>query len=182
LEIKVKTLSISEFEDLFKTHFAALTGFSQTFVKDEDAAKEIVQNVFINLWDKKDQLDTKQSIKSYLYTSVRNRSLNYLRDNKKFRSQTLDDDLSKIESEPESDSLVTEELQTKIDEAIGLLPEKCREVFELSRFEGLKYKQIAEQLNISVKTVENQISKALKILREELKDFTIILIIIGFFE
>lgn len=182
MDIKAKILNLADFETLFKTHFAPLTGFSQTFVKDEDTAKEIVQNVFINLWDKKERLDVNQPIKSYLYTSVRNRSLNYLRDHKKFRSQVLDDDLSHLESEQQSDPLVSEELQEKIDRAIGLLPEKCKEVFELSRFEGLKYKQIAEQLGISVKTVENQISKALKILREELKDYTIILIIIGFFE
>jgi RNA polymerase sigma-70 factor (ECF subfamily) len=182
LEIKTDILKLSDFENLFKTYFSALTGFSQTFVYDEDAAKEIVQNVYISLWDKREDLDLKQSLKSYLYTSVRNRSLNYLRDHKKFRSQLLDDDLSQIEATEESDPLVNEELQEKINQAINLLPAKCKQVFELSRNEGLKYKQIAEQLDISVKTVENQISKALKILREELKDYAIILIIIGFFE
>lgn len=182
MNTKSKTLSLSKFEELFKTHFVELTGFSQSFVHDKDAAQEVVQNVFIKFWEKREDINLEQSLKSYLYTSVRNRSLNYLRDNKKYRSEILDEQTTEYNSGLETDHLVNDELQRKIEDAIELLPEKCRQVFEMSRFEGLKYKEIAEKMNISIKTVENQISKALKILREELKDYTVILILISFFE
>lgn len=175
-------LSLSDFEKLFKTHFTALTGFAQSFVYDEDAAKEVVQNVFIALWEKREQLESHTALKSYLYTSVRNRSLNYLRDHHKNRSVLLDEAITENHSGVETDHLVNDELQIKIENAIQLLPDQCRKVFEMSRFEQLKYKEIAQKLDISVKTVEIHMSKALRILREELKDFAVLLIVIGFFE
>jgi RNA polymerase sigma-70 factor (ECF subfamily) len=167
----IAILSENEFESLFKLYFKPLCGFSKGFVYDADAAHEIVQNVFVNLWQKRDALDLNQSIKSYLYTSVRNRSLNYLRDHKKFRSSILDDELSHYEASPSAFSIEQDDLQALIDQSIASLPEKCREVFELSRFEGLKYQEIADKLQISIKTVENQMGKALKVLREDLKDY-----------
>ena len=118
-----------------------------------------MHQVFINLWEKRATLDLSTSLKSYLFTSVHNRSLNVIRDRKKFSSAEVPDVAGEWDVSAQIESM---ELEAKIREAIDFLPEKCREVFELNRFEGLKYSEIAARLGISVKTVENQMSKALK--------------------
>lgn len=169
------------FEQLFREYFTPLCNFAIGYVNDLDAAKDIVQEVFINLWNKKDTITSDKSVKAYLFTSVRNRCLNYIRDHKKFRSYLLDVEIEDEELAVEGNAMTEAETQIKIQQAIAKLPEKCRQVFQLSRFDELKYKEIAEKLGISIKTVEVQISKALKILREELKELIIsmLLIIIG---
>jgi len=122
-----------------------------------------------------------RSIKSYLYTSVRNACINHIRDNKKFRSSVLDveiygNDLSTA-FEDGLEQLETEELAEKIQDALKQLPAKSLEVFKMSRMENMKYKEIAEHLGVTVKTVEAHMSKALRILREELKDYLILWIL-----
>jgi len=169
------------FEQLFNEYFVQLTNFAKSYVRDEDAAKELAQDAFINLWQKKDEIDKEKSIKSYLFTTVRNRSLNYIRDNKKYKSEFLDIELEKSNDFFEGDILTSKELQERITASINSLPDKCRRVFEMSRFEDLKYKEIAEELNISIKTVENQMGKALKVLRKDLKEYLPILILFGFY-
>lgn len=165
-------LDKQSFEILFKTHFKGLTFFALEYVKDYDIAREIVQEVFVNLWEKRNSIDLEKSPKSYLGTSVRNRCLNYLRDHKKFNADILEiEGLGSDEEYVKLDELITEELKNKIEEATNALPDKCREVFLLSRIENKKYKEIAHDLDISVKTVEAQMSKALKIMREKLADF-----------
>ncbi len=166
------------FEQLFREYFTPLCNFALGYVNDLDTAKEVVQEVFINLWNKKDSIKSDKSVKAYLYTSVRNRCLNYIRDHKKFRSYVLDIEIENEELLVENNSLTQAETQIKIQQAIDKLPEKCKEVFRLSRFDELKYKEIAEKLGISIKTVEVQISKALKILREELKELIISMLLI----
>lgn len=157
-----------QFESIFKTHFEGLCRFANRFLHDTDSSQEIVQDVFINLWQKRDTIDPEKQIRSYLFTSVKNRCLNHIRDNKKFRSYLLDVEIEMEIPVNDHDMLVAEELKRRIQEAFEKLPPKCRQVFELSRFEEMKYKEIAERLKISVKTVEVQISKALRILRDEL--------------
>ncbi|MEA3478602.1 MAG: sigma-70 family RNA polymerase sigma factor, partial [Bacteroidota bacterium] len=118
-----------------------------------------------------------KSVKSYLSTAIRNRSLNYLRDNKKFDTGLMDvEGLYPDKAAEPSDRLVDKELKEKIDAAINELPEKCREVFLLNRHDHLKYREIADRLGISVKTVETQMSKALQHLRTCLKEYMIILL------
>ncbi len=158
----------TSFEALFRKFFPALMAFSLKYLPDEDDACEVVHNVFINLWDKRASLDTSQSMKSYLFTAVHNRSLNVLRDRRKFS----DEDMPEISSEENVHAqMESMELEEHINAVIAGLPEKCREIFELNRFDGLKYGEIAEKLGISVKTVENQMSKALRILREKLAHY-----------
>ncbi len=169
----------TRFEQYFREHFQALVGFAMGYVPDSDTASEIAQEVFINFWNKRDTISPDQNIKSYLYISVKNRCLNFIRDNKKFRSYFLDVELEMEMAVSVPDKLEQSEVASQIENAMGKLPEKCRQVFELSRFEELKYREIAEKLNISVKTVEAQMSKALKILSSELKGLLIILILIG---
>ena len=163
----------SAFEELFRAYFTPLMVFARKFLKDEDEAREVVQKVFISLWEKREEIDLTSSIKPYLFTSVHNRSLNVIRDRKKFSDEEIPDMAGDWDV---SAQIETMELEQKIKEAIDSLPEKCREIFELNRFDGLKYSEIASQLGISVRTVENQISKALKILREKLTKYMMLLL------
>jgi RNA polymerase sigma-70 factor (ECF subfamily) len=156
------------FEELFRSLFGPLCGFAMKYVNDADEAKNIVHEVFISAWEKFDSLASDSNYRGYLYTGVRNRCLNHIRDKKKH---------VKLDQVPEHDvalyatELENSELEQKIDMAIQSLPEKCRMVFELNRMEGLKYAQIAEKMQISVKTVEAQMSKALAVLRIHLAEF-----------
>jgi len=153
------------FERLFRDFFPPLMAFARKILGDEDDAREVVHQVFINLWEKRAEVDLSSSLKSYLFTSVHNRSLNVIRDRKKFSSEEVPEVAGEWDVSAQIESM---ELEEKIRESIASLPEKCREIFELNRFSGLKYSEIASQLGISVKTVENQMTKALKILREQL--------------
>ena len=165
-----------QFEQLFRTHFVPLSNFARQYIQDADACKEVVQKVFIRLWEMRQQIDPNKSINSYLYTSVKNRCLNYIRDHKKFRSQLLDVDCGDIEIAVDADDRFIEELEDQIQSALEARPEKCRLVFEMSRFQDLKYKDIAQQLHISEKTVEAHMSKALKSLRERLGRYLTLLL------
>lgn len=161
------------FEKLFRSFFPPLMVFAKKILVDEDDAREVVQQVFISIWEKRQEMDLSTSLKSYLFTSVHNRSLNVIRDRKKFSAAQVPD----VAGDWDVSSIIESmELEEKIMEVIHSLPEKCREVFELNRFEGLKYSEIAERLKISPKTVENQMSKALKILREKLSKYLAILL------
>jgi RNA polymerase sigma-70 factor (ECF subfamily) len=170
-----KGINKAEFEKLFKEYFKALVNFANKFLNDPDASKEIVHDVFVSLWDKRDSIDPEKSIKSYLYTSVNNRSLNYIRDHKKFVNSDI---LLLNEHTAEQNDRFTEaEIQRIIQHTLENLPHRTREVFEMSRNEGLKYREIAERLNISEKTVETHISKALKALRINLKAYLTVLLL-----
>lgn len=159
-----------KFEELFRTYFTSLCYFAQKYIPDLDSSKEIVHNIFISIWEKREEFDFEKPAKSYLFTAVYNRCMNYIRDQKKF----IDSESSEVMLEKESindDHLEAAELESRIWNVIDDLPEKCREVFILNRFEGKKYAEIADQLKISVKTVEAQMSKALRVLRDNLKDY-----------
>ena len=142
------------------------------FTGDLDMAKNLVHEVFIQVWEKFDTLPEDMNYKSYCFTAVRNKCLNHIRDRKKFVT------IEHVQEEKVTElntSLETSELAEKIELAIASLPEKCRMVFELNRIEGLKYAEIAEKMNISIKTVETQMSKALAVLREHLADYLTVL-------
>ncbi len=170
--------NIKKFEQLFKELFKPLCSFSMKYVHDLDEAKSIVHEVFIAVWEKFDSLQEDVNYRSYLYTSVRNRRLNQIRNRKK--TVLFENVAEQALPQEHSRTMETEELEREIEMAINSLPEKCRQVFELSRFEGLKYAQIAEQMGISVKTVEAQMSKALRSLKEHLAEFlSLILFMFG---
>lgn len=165
------------FEELFRKQFLHLCYFAAGYVGDMEISKEIVQEVFLNLWQNRQNIDPSGQIKSYLFTSVKNRCLNHIRDNKKFTSRLLDIELIENESVEPPDDMAVQELHERYQNVLGKLPEKCREVFELNRMSGLKYREVADRLGISVKTVEVQMSKALKILREELRDYLLFVLL-----
>jgi RNA polymerase sigma-70 factor (ECF subfamily) len=167
----------AHFEQLFKAHYAPLHRYAYRMVDDEDAAEEIVQSTFVKLWEGRQTLRIEESGQAYLYRAVHNRSLNYLEHQKVKRAHEAHVMLQGEASSNDSDSTTRlRTLEAKLDAALKRLPEGCRTVFQLSRFEDLKYREIADRLGLSVKTVEAQMSKALRILRTELAEFLPILI------
>ncbi len=148
------------------------------YVKDLEVAEEITQEVFLGLWEKRSVIDQSKSVKAYLSTSVKNKSLNFLRDNRKFSREILTlEGLMDETNSVHTDRMIEAELKEKIRESLEELPEKCREIFILSRHENLKYQEIADRQQISVKTVETQMSKALQHFRTRLADFLPVLLL-----
>lgn len=173
----IQSLDRSTFEILFRSHFTGLCFFAQKYVKDFDASKEIVQDAFLSLWEKRETIDMDRSVKSYLTMIIHNKCTNYLRDNRKFDQYILNiENLLEVPEYEGADSMVENELKIKIDTAIQELPEKCREVFMMNRYENLKYQEIADKLQISVKTVETQMSKALQHMRIRLAEYVTIVV------
>jgi RNA polymerase sigma-70 factor (ECF subfamily) len=168
----------SAFEMLFRTYYKPLCNYAYSFLNDKDEAEEVVQSAFIGVWDKRSSIEIQTSMKSYLYRMVRNSCLNVIK-HSKVKMQHVRHEMAGGEPtyENASQAVISSELEQKIREAMKELPEQCRLVFQLSRFEELKYSEIAGQLNISVKTVENHMGKALKIMREQLKDYLPLLLI-----
>lgn len=160
------------FEQLFKAHFKSLHRYAYAIVDDQATAEEMVQNVFCRLWEKRNLLDISHSPKAYLYRSVYHESLNYLK-HQKVRAAHQAHVLRHESEAVQGDSMVHQELTRKLKEALNELPEQCRTIFQMSRFEDLKYREIAEQLGLSVKTIENQMGKALRLLRGKLADFLV---------
>ncbi len=159
----------SQFESVFRSHFAMLSNIAYSVIKDEDAAKDVVQQVFVKLWQKKDVLEIKGSIKSYLHRAVINSSLNYIEKNKRFFYVDSMKEECDISQDSQQKEISDAEIEQEIRKAINELPEKCNLVFSLSRFSGMSNKEIAEYLQISIKAVEKHIGKALKTLRLSLK-------------
>lgn len=180
-EILVKQLisgNQEALEKIFFTYAQVLINFSVRFVIDRDTAENIVQDVFTKIWMNRKKLNPAQGIKNYLYQAVRNESYKILRNIKihnlhEERVTELYNKESSIELNYE-----TKELQEIVYKSIEELPIKCREIFKLNRYDGLKYKEIAEILEISPKTVENQMGIALKKIREKLKNLIIILLVL----
>lgn len=158
------------FDKIFTNLYPILCRYSQSLVSDQDKAQSLVQNVFVRLWENRFSLGHIESIPSYLTVMVRNESLNYLRhERRNVHDISLLSEL-KDEKSQEQDLLLSD-LTEKLVIALSHLPGRCREAFELSRFENLSNREIAEKMNISVKGVEALITRALKSLRVSLIDF-----------
>lgn len=163
------------FEQVFKTHFKRLHAYAFTILKDEAEAEEMVQQVFFKIWERNENLSLAGSVTAYLYRAVHNESLNYIKHQKVRSDHKLHIAYSmKNEVEHPGKKILASEMEKKIHEALNELPEQCRTIFQMSRFDELKYREIADKLGISVKTVENQMGKALKLLRTKLVDFLIL--------
>jgi len=173
----ISSLNKDAFEKLFMEYFKPLVSFAFKFVKDVDDAKSIVHDVFMKLWEKREEIDLERSVKSYLFTSVNNRSLNFIRDNKKFTNDEFIADIQHDEHWEPADEMSAVEIQKKVEATLENVSPKVKQVFIMSRNEGLKYKEIAEKLEISVKTVETHMSVALKALRENLKEYLTVLLL-----
>lgn len=155
-------------EQIFRQYYAYVCQAVYRILPDEVLVEDICQEVFLELWRRRSRLEVKTSLSAYLRRAAVNRTLNYLRDQK----ITFDEDSDELPLTSQMTGVVQDleakEMEELIDRAIDQLPERCRLVFVLSRFHEMSYQQIADELDISVKTVENQISKALKYLRETL--------------
>ena len=169
LEITTNITDLSSeitFEKVFKAYYQQLAAFAYQYVEDHATAEEIVQDVFTNVWSKSDQIEIRTAIKSYLYGAVRNACLNFIK-HKKIQKRYEEHELRRSEGY-ETDFMELDELQEEIEAGLAQLPEKCRRIFEMSRFEEKKYKEIADELGLSIKTVENQMGRALKVMRTAL--------------
>lgn len=167
------------FEDTYKQYARPLICYAYTIVKDQVAAEEIVQNVFLRIWEKKAQRDIHTSLNAYLYKAVYFESLNFLK-HETVQSAYLHHSVHAMKhtnAPSASESLHHRDLEGRLRKALSELPEQCRTVFQLSRFEELKYREIADRLGIAEKTVENHMGKALKLLRLKLADFITIIAI-----
>ena len=166
------------YEQLFKQYYADLCGYAEYVLKDISQSEDLVQEVFVQLWQKKDQVQINESLKSYLYRSVKNRCLNEFRHNKvkdqhvEYAKASSRDHYDAVDHVVEGD-----DLKNQLTKSLEKLPPKCKKVFLMNRYEEKKYSEIAEELDISVKAVEAHMSKALKILRVELKDFLSLILI-----
>lgn len=153
---------------IFRQWYPSLVRASETIVRSQAVAEEIVQDVMLELWKRREQLAEDSSPQAYLFQSARNRSLNYVRHEKVAREgEPYATRPEAIDSNAHS-SMVEDEMAIAVRRAVAGLPDRCREVFELSRTHNLKYSEIATTLGISIKTVEAQMGKALRVLREEL--------------
>jgi RNA polymerase sigma-70 factor (ECF subfamily) len=172
-------LTNAQFEESFRNNYKPLVLYAWKLVKRQDIAEDIVQQVFMNVWENIERMDVEKGVISYLYKSARNRCLNHLKSS--YQSGTVHVDVPSDErSVPAERTLEEKELAVRIKAAVNELPEKCRQVFLLSREGQFSYKEIASLLNISIKTVENQVGKALKHLYERLGSYLGLLIVIFF--
>lgn len=162
----------SAFDRVFIKYFKNLHAYAFKLINDRDNAEELVQNVFCRIWEKKHLLKIDGYLKSFLYRAVHNECLNFIKHQKVRYS--FETHYSSKEEDAESDlskELAASELRRQLFMAISELPEDCASVFQMSRFEQLKYHEIAAQLNIPIKAVEYQMGKALKVIRLKLIDF-----------
>ncbi|MBK6840665.1 MAG: RNA polymerase sigma-70 factor [Bacteroidetes bacterium] len=164
------------YESLFRSYYQRLCSYANTLLNDPDESEEVVQQVFIQVWERREAMEINISIQAYLFKAVRNSCLNKLKHGKVRQIYAEEVTALAGQSEPASQITLQNELQEQIHRAIESLPEQCRIIFKLSRFDELKYAEIAEHLGISIKTVENQMGKALKVMREKLKDYLPLLI------
>jgi RNA polymerase sigma-70 factor (ECF subfamily) len=158
----------SAFDEIFRASYASLVRSAESLVRSRAVAEEIVQDVMFELWRRRDALERETSPQAYLFQSTRNRALNHLRHQ---RVEKRGEPYAAGRTEMEASGpavLVEEEIDVALRDAVAALPDRCREIFELSRTQGLKYAEIASLLGISVKTVEAQMGKALRSLRERL--------------
>ncbi|MBK7808954.1 MAG: RNA polymerase sigma-70 factor [Saprospiraceae bacterium] len=158
----------SSFKNLFELHYSPLCNFAYRITDDIDQAEDIVQDIFVKVWNDPDLLDGNKNINSYLYSMVRNRALEVIR--RENISQKINQQLEYIQNNAADTNVEEEEIEKlllleQIYVSIRQLPPKCSEVFTLSKVNGLTYVQIAEKMNISVKTVENHMGKALRLMR-----------------
>lgn len=168
----VQSAAALDFESVFKTHFRALHAYGCTLLRDEAMAEEVVQQVFFKLWERRDRLHIESSITAYLYRAVYNDCMNHLRHQQvRQEHQHYTMKTSSEESADTEGQLAARELEQRIDAALKKLPQQCRTIFQMSRFESLKYHEIAAALGISPKTVEAQMGKALKLMRVALADY-----------
>ncbi|MCF8309647.1 MAG: RNA polymerase sigma-70 factor [Bacteroidales bacterium] len=160
------------FETLFQQYYEPLCVFALQYLPDEDAAKDLVQEMFFKIWEKRTNFYITTSLESYLYRSVHNQAINFLNHEKikkSYKDKILESFRRKIHNDEQAYNEI--KLEDAVNQSVESLPEKRKKIFKLSRYEGMKYSEIAAKMDISVKTVEAQMTQAIKSLRDKLKDY-----------
>ena len=166
------------FETLFKKYYTRLCHFVFQYVNNLPDAEEIAQETYLQIWDKREELEINTSIKSYIYASAKNKALNHVRNSNRRKGHLSVISSHRSQDVEEANELSVNEIKDQLFVALENLPPKCRKIFQMSRLEGLKHKEIAEQLGIKIKTVENQIGIALRHLKEKLSDYLHIIVVV----
>ena len=174
---KIIAGSADAFEKLFNTYCQPLIHFTYRCVQDMQIAENLVQEVFVRVWRRREQLDPSSNIKAYLYTAAKNEALKHLRHAKVVNNNTADVQRMRDSIKTPEKTLSENDLAAAVQQAIDELPEKSRLIFSMSKYDQLTYAEIAEIQNISVKTVETHMGRALKFLRQRLADFFPLLLI-----
>lgn len=176
---KIRNGDDAAFEQLFRAYFKLLTVYAASFLKDLDVAQDLTQDVFVRLYERKSSLEIHSSLKSFLYTTVRNKCLDYIKINRihNDHKEVIKKQFAGAEIE-HSDRVMQVELQQQIYNAIDALPEQRQKIFKLSRLNGKSNQEIASELDLSKRTVETHISNALKNLKEQLSGYINLVIII----
>lgn len=170
LLLLIKQNNKEAFSVLFRYYYSGLVVFATHFLQSKEEAEEIIQDIFLKIWSDREHLNVHTSLRDYLFRSVKNKCLDVIK-HKKVESKFEHYIHQREEQSINHEFFIEQELRVLIKDVIEKLPTECRKVFVLSRIQNLKYKEIADKLGISVKTVENQISKALRIFRDALKDY-----------
>jgi RNA polymerase sigma-70 factor (family 1) len=167
------------FEQMFNAYYQRLCNYANTILDSIEDSEEMVQNTFLNIWEKKESFEIHTSVKSYLYQAVFNQCMNYIKHNK-VRQAHKEYYLYVTEAivGSPSEDIIASELELRIEAAIAGLPPQCQTVFRMSRTDNLTYAEIAKKLGVSVKTVENHMGKALHILRDKLKEYLPLLLLL----
>lgn len=188
LLLKLKRGGRKAFEWIFNHYYPVLLSFTKEYLPDYDIARDIVQETFIVLWERKDLLNSDSNIKAYLFTIARNKALNFL------KRKQLENKVAAIKASEQAETclnyyalkdqsaenIYNTEFEQLVAEGIKSLPDQCQKIFYMSRFEHCKNQEIADQLNISIKTVESHITKSLKILRTKLSPYLQLIISLCF--
>ncbi len=167
---QIKENNQKAFEELFNLYYHNLCDFSSLMSNNKPCAEEVVADVFANIWIKRKKLKINKSVKAYLFRSTKNTTISYLRKRKNIYDPIEEEQLNvKNQDSAPDKNLLKEEQNLKLEKLLKIIPERSREVFILHRFNGFKYKDIAETLDISIKTVEKHMTKSLKLLRDSYK-------------
>jgi RNA polymerase sigma-70 factor (ECF subfamily) len=159
-------------QTIFQQQYGMVCSVIYRLIKDNNTAEDLAQEVFVRFWEKREQIQITSSLPAYLRRMAINEALGYLRRNKHLHDEEITPQYTDNQTSGDAEiQYLQSELEQNVRAAINTLPPKCRTVFQLSRFEELTYQEIADQLGISIKTVENQMGKALRLLRERLKGY-----------
>jgi RNA polymerase sigma-70 factor, ECF subfamily len=174
IQKKIQGGDIREFERLFTKYYGPLCHHADKILNDMDTAEDLVQEFFYRFWKNRESFSPKLSLNAYLYQSIRNNALHYLEHiavRKNYKEQVFNE-FQKMEPAPVQTDVELTELNNIISETLTKMPERCSSIFRMNRFEGMKYREIASFLSISVKTVEADMGKALQMFRKSLKEYT----------
>jgi len=163
--------NINDFQNIFKEYYNPLLNFINSYLHNIENSKEVVQNTFLKVWENRLNIDVNSSVKSYLFQIAKNTMIDYIRKNKKYSlNLELNREIEQNFTQISTDAIDPYIIKSAILKVMAQLKPKNKEIFELHKFEGLTYVEIAEYLNVSKRTVDDNISRTLKYLKEELKD------------